>query len=242
MAVGETVTPMRSSRLVKLCAEKTVCWRVALAGQTDHQSIANQVVIADALDTGEILQARGARPSGATAEQQAKAVGMDRSLFIGILDGQNAHQPAVQNEGTPDRVAHHAFAVHLNFELRQVAGENRIVGQVGRTRNAAHGNHLFFGIDLNLFGGFEYQISVGKNVGHARGEHGRDGGGAGGGSGSREVLAELAPSKFASAPVGRFYARELSDIGRQAGCCGWRPDCRPTPLKYFQLLEWRPDR
>ena len=120
MAVGETVTPMRSSILVRALHRKNGLLGIALAGQTDHQSIADQVVIADAFDAGEILQARGAGQS-ALPQQQDEAIGMERNLLHGVLKRQNAHQPAVQDERTPDRVAHHAFAVHLNFELRQVA-------------------------------------------------------------------------------------------------------------------------
>ena len=41
---------------------------VALSGQTNHQPIANQMIIADALDTGEIFQARGADRCGIRAQ------------------------------------------------------------------------------------------------------------------------------------------------------------------------------
>jgi hypothetical protein len=63
---------------------------VALACQTDHQPIANQVVIADALDAGEILKASGADRYSARAQQRES--NRDRQkLLHKNLNRQNAH-------------------------------------------------------------------------------------------------------------------------------------------------------
>ena len=61
IAEGDTETPMRSSRLVRLCAENSGLAAIARAGETDHQPVADQLVVAYTLDRDQIFQTGGPR-------------------------------------------------------------------------------------------------------------------------------------------------------------------------------------
>ena len=59
-SVGETVTPMRCNRFVRLWVEKMVVFLIAGAVQAHHQTIADQLIVPHAFNRNQVFQARAA--------------------------------------------------------------------------------------------------------------------------------------------------------------------------------------
>src|SRR5579883_3421250 len=99
---------------------------------------------------------RDAAESGC-AKQTANRMG---SIRMG-LERKQPQEQAVQEEGAFDRVSHYTLSVDPDFHLGDAVGRDRVIRrQVDGTDDAAHGDRLVLGVDLELFRAFQDEVSI----------------------------------------------------------------------------------
>ena len=134
--------------------------------EPNHQTVADQLVVAYSFDRYQVLQAR-TEPAPATRRGNDERRKM-RAHFD-LHDDQNGSSPKqqpVEEERPFDRVVDYALAVHQNFHSRHAVGRNRIDrAQIVRPDYPADGDHLLLGIDGDLFLALDHQIAVRQNIG-----------------------------------------------------------------------------
>src|SRR5271163_2963904 len=119
MALAVTVRPIRSSRFVRLCAEKTV-WRVSpvpLRPTTSPYPMSW-------LSRTPSSEMSSFRRVGAAAKQVAalwQRITAISARFIMRLKRQQTQDKAIKEVGAADGVGHDAFAVDPDLHLRQLA-------------------------------------------------------------------------------------------------------------------------
>ena len=167
---GSTVTPMRASMLVRLCAENRSAGDRRY--RPDRPPGHNRPVGCRGRLRSKPVPS-GARRHGPRAGRRKQRRDKQETNLIVDSERKQPQNQAVQKIRPPNSIAHNALAVQQNIHLRKTAGLHRVIArQIGWAYDAAHRNGLRFRINLDVFGPFQHQIAVGQDLRNARAHSG----------------------------------------------------------------------
>src|SRR5579884_3191671 len=164
IAVGSTVTPMRASRLARLCAENTVCRLSPVPfNPTTSPYPTSWLSRTPSIETRSLSLV-------AAFTQQTDAAKTAINLFAPIsLERKQPHQKPVKNEWPTHGIVHHAFSIDSNLQHRDAVRRNRIRRrQIVRANNPANRHLLPLRVDAHILVPFDHQISVRQHARHHR--------------------------------------------------------------------------